>query len=258
MDININSSSDEDDNIPSKKIKKYTQHFSPKWLNMFDWLIKKNNRSYCKFCDIPITGSKTHLERHDSSKHHEIKAAEARKTIKIDKMFNNNKEILLQQKIKIAETKLCAFIVEHNLPMRTMDHLTPLLKSIFPDSDIAKGISVGRTKTTGTILNVLKEENFSRILEDLRKYPFSIIADETTDISVSKSMAIVVRYCRNDCLVMDKFLNLIEVESATAESLCNSIKNLLVSNNVPLENLVGFAADHAAVMMGKYHRVQAL
>lgn len=186
MDNEIDNSSPSDDehNIPLKKIKKYTQHFSSKWTNMFDWLVKKENKAYCNVCNQFIEGSKTHLKRHDSCQRHTKNAAEAKKIIKIDNVFNNDKQVLLQKQVKTAEIKLCALIAEHNLPVRIMDHLTPLLKSIFPDSSIAKAISVGRTKAAGTILNVLKEESFSKILDDLRRYPFSIIADETTDVSL--------------------------------------------------------------------------
>lgn len=48
-----------------------------------------------------------------------------------------------------------------------------------------------------------------------------------------------------------------EVKSSTTEDLYVAIKNVLDNNNVPYKNLIGFAADHAAVMMGQFNGVQA-
>jgi len=49
--------------------------------------------------------------------------------------------------------KVANFMVEHNVPFAVSDHLTPLLRDIFPDSQIAKQYSSCRTKTM-SILNL--------------------------------------------------------------------------------------------------------
>ena len=41
------------------------------------------------------------------------------------------------------------FLIQHNLPLATADQ--PLIKSIFPDSNIAKSYAGGRTKTSAII-----------------------------------------------------------------------------------------------------------
>jgi hypothetical protein len=38
------------------------------------------------------------------------------------------------------------FIVHHNLPLATADHLGPLFKDIFPDSQIAKAYACKKQK----------------------------------------------------------------------------------------------------------------
>ena len=43
------------------------------------------------------------------------------------------------------------FIVEHNVPIAVTDHLSPLFREIFPDSEIAKWYASCRTKTTSMI-----------------------------------------------------------------------------------------------------------
>ena len=60
------------------------------------------------------------------------------------------------EQIKIAEIKLPAFVVEHNLSFQVMDHLSDLVKEIFPDSNLlACNFKSKHTKTRSIIKNVL-------------------------------------------------------------------------------------------------------
>ncbi|KAI4454087.1 hat family dimerization domaincontaining protein-related [Holotrichia oblita] len=97
------------------------------------------------------------------------------------------------RKVKECELKLTMLIVEHNLPIFLMDHLPKLLASAAPDSEILKTISCARTKVTAIIHN-FKEESEANISAILKGTRFSVIIDETTDISVKKCLAILVRY----------------------------------------------------------------
>ena len=44
----------------------------------------------------------------------------------------------MSEQVKKAEIKMATFVVEHNQPFAVMDHLSDLVKVIFPDSNIAK------------------------------------------------------------------------------------------------------------------------
>lgn len=57
----------------------------------------------------------------------------------------------IQAKIHIAYILLVCFIAEHNLPFLIADHLTDLCKSIFPDSAIAQGLHMKRTRCTDIV-----------------------------------------------------------------------------------------------------------
>lgn len=52
------------------------------------------------------------------------------------------------------------------------------------------------------------------------------------------------------------FLGLVPVHLTNAETLFNSVVELLKKNKIPLENILGFAADNAAVIMGQKSSVQ--
>lgn len=134
----------------------------------------------------------------------------------INDHFINEKQ---QEKlVKSRELKMTMFLHEHNLPFLLMDHLPKLIVSVCPDSKIAKGIICCRTKATSLTKECIAKEQISEISEKLRLNVFSIIIDETTDISTEKSLAIVARfYDSGEC--KDRFLGLIKVKSCSADDI---------------------------------------
>lgn len=48
----------------------------------------------------------------------------------------------------MAHILLICFIAEHNLPFLLANHMTDLCKAMFPDSAIANGLHMKRTKCT--------------------------------------------------------------------------------------------------------------
>lgn len=83
---------------------------------------------------------------------------------------------------------------QHNIPFSTMDHLAKLLKESIPDSKIFQKLEIGRPKTTAIIKNMIGAEYKKELTEKLRKVPFSILADKSTDISSEKIFCIMIRY----------------------------------------------------------------
>lgn len=72
-----------------------------------------------------------------------------------------------------------------------MDHLPSVISSAFPDSTIAKNMSIKRKKATQICIDVLGPAGHKEIIDDIRKHPFSFIIDETTDISLQKCLAVL-------------------------------------------------------------------
>lgn len=71
-----------------------------------------------------------------------------------------------------------------------------------------------------------------------------MMVDETTDISVKKSLFVIGKFW-SDNGVYDRLLYLVNVSDGTYEALYKQIKKLLDDNKIPYENLIGFAADNA-------------
>ena len=102
------------------------------------------------------------------------------------------------------------------------------------------------------------------LVDSLKKYQFSIIIDETTDISTYKSCAVLVKYHDEDSKRIEtRFLDLLDVyalsdnesEGSTGQHLFTLITNLLSDHQIPLKNLIGFAADGASNIMGQHNSV---
>lgn len=78
----------------------------------------------------------------------------------------------------------------------------------------------------------------------VKKNKFSLLIDESTNISLSQILAVMVKYYDNKKRkVTDALLHIIEIDEASAENLYKSVKNLLSEKNIPLSDIIGSASD---------------
>lgn len=101
----------------------------------------------------------------------------------------------LETSLKKADCYISAFfVVEHNLPFRVTEHLANLISKICTDLEIAKNIKCSRTKTTAVVKNVIGQSSSNNICTILKSTKFSLIIDESTDLSTKKHLVVVARY----------------------------------------------------------------
>lgn len=253
---------------PPKASLKYHQRYSILWEASplyKGWLTVSKKGSlyaFCKLCgsDILVKAGKTQLDKHAKSKKH----IDSCKTLLRQPTINSLPSVQLcnglATKVKDAEIRLAAFVVEHNLPFNVMEHLPALLKATCVDSEVAKGLACSRTKTTAMVKNVLGAESKHLLIEEMKTTYFSLIVDESTDVSCMKHVCIVVRLAaKNLTAVKDKFFALLEVTDATADGLFNLITASMDKHDIPWRSrMVGFGADGANTMMGRHHSLQSL
>ena len=72
------------------------------------------------------------------------------------------------------------FIAEH-CSILTCDHLTDFCKAAFPNSKIATGMKLRRTKCSALLKNVLKPHFLDDLKQDIGDEKFSLLLDESTD-----------------------------------------------------------------------------
>ena len=74
----------------------------------------------------------------------------------------------------------------YNIPLAFNDHLSPMLRSVFPDSAIATKYHSAATKAT-CMLNLAVAPTLKMALVDIMKLnPFSIAVDGSNDVGLSK------------------------------------------------------------------------
>ncbi|KAI8117673.1 SCAN domain-containing protein 3 [Lucilia cuprina] len=203
------------------------------WATALDWK-KEMNPSFASLCNVSLKASsgKTDLLVHAQTNKH-ISASNA-----------------ISAQKKIDEWSITCSMVA--------DHLVNVCQSSFSDSDIATNMSLGRTKANAIVKNVIGKKQFSTVCELLRNNKFSLCVDESTDLSNTKSLCLVVRVCF-DFNIQDLFFGLLKVQECDAKSLYKLIVDHFTENNINYRmNMVGFAADGTAVMTGKNNSVAKL
>jgi hypothetical protein len=82
---------------------------------------------------------------------------------------------------------------------------------IFDNNDVVKNIKLKCTKATQLATEILGPMTKDVTFEKLKKEKFSLIVDETTDVSTAKSLVINGRFYNGEAgKVKDHFIDLIE------------------------------------------------
>ena len=89
------------------------------------------------------------------------------------------------------------------------------------------------------IVNASVRETSKAIIKDLNNEFFSILVDESRDISMKEQMSLVLRYVNKKGIIIEQFLGIVYVASTTALSLKCAIECLLCEHNLSLTNLCG-------------------
>ena len=108
------------------------------------------------------------------------------------------------------------------------------------------------------IVNAIARETSKAIIKDLDNGFFSILVDQSRDISVKEQMALVLRYVNKKGIIIERFLGIVHVASTTALSLKHAIECLLCEHNLSLSNLRGQGYDGASNMQGDINGLKTL
>ena len=158
---------------------------------------KLNSEGYCKVCrkNINVSSGKLQLVRHQDSEAHRknCKSLESQKTL-TSFVRSNQDKVSLEKATKKADLYIAAFVAEHNLPFALTEHIPELLTKICSDSEIAKNVKCGRTKTTSIVKNVIGRLGSKSTIDTLKTVKFSLIIDESTDLSTTKHLVMIGRY----------------------------------------------------------------
>ena len=113
-----------------------------------------------------------------------------------------------------------------------------------------------RWRVQNQIISLMGDAIQKQILSDISqcKY-FSILADETTDVSQTEQFSLSVRFIK-DTNAHEEFLCFVPVSSTTGKDLASTIFTQLSPLGLSLEHMRSQGYDGASNMSGKYRGVQ--
>lgn len=231
----------------------YQQRFRKEWLKdpLFkDWLTEvpgESGKAKCKFCKSVFHAKHSDLVQHTKTKKHISSTNISSSSRKLDEFVMSTKDT---QKVGQAEASLALFVACHS-SIHIIDDLSELCKSTFNDSQTAAGIKIHRTKCSAIMKFVLAPHFEKLLLEDIGNGPFSILIDESNDISVIKMLGIaIVYFSRSKTGLTSTFLSLSELQNCDAQSISACVLQTLRDKGLNIKNLKGIGVDNASVMTG--------
>ena len=169
---------------------------------------------------------------------------------------NRNEDTTFSRKVTKAEVMVTNFLVQHNLPIATADHLGPLFKEIFPDSSIASSYSCGRTKSSAILNEALAPQCHKYVVEHCKTHPYSVGTDGSNDTGVEKMNPASIRIfdLSRSKTVTNHFFDMCLTEGehgAKAFKIFEAIEEKFTKDSMLWSNCVSLSIDNTNTMIGR-------
>nr|CAH7760531.1 unnamed protein product [Callosobruchus chinensis] len=272
--------------------------FQLRWLQKWTWLAysAKFDGAFCKYCvffsnyyggvgkqplgklvEAPFNTWKDAVEvfsRHSTSEYHKFSFLRAESRLSIVENKTESIEIMLNSKLReqvqsnreklipIIETII--FCGRQGLSLRGIEIVVRyilMMVNLWKMTEIFEPFSVYDPRIQNELINscnaiivntLIKKVNASR--------SFSILADETADISGVEQLSLCVRYVDNETPnIREDFVQFVPVHDVTGKGLANSIMEEyreIPGNGINSLYMVGQGYDGAAAMSGQFQGVQ--
>ena len=188
---------------------------------------------------------KGNILKHSKSQFHQ----ELAKSMKTQSQLNlSGPSSSEASKVIEAEVKMAVMAACNNIPLAFHDHLSPMIRSIFPDSRIALKYHSASTKAT-CMLNLAVAPMLKQTLVESMK--FSISIDGSNDAGLKKMNPVMVRlFDSKECRIVTQFLDMCTTTSGTAKCLFHTLDGklaeLLQSSN-PWNLCASVGVDNTSV-----------
>lgn len=159
---------------------------------------------------------------------------------------------------KIVDIKLAVFIAKHS-SIASVDHLSTLLRSSSSEESPFSKLRLHKSKCTAILNKVVSPSILESLVKDIGNSKYSLIVDESTDVSQTKWMSVCVRFFDiKKRIVTTQFLGIFLVEEATAEHLFDSMELFLKKVGLNIQNIIAIGTDGAKNLCGKNKSLFAL
>lgn len=169
--------------------------------------------------------------------------------------FSKSGESSLEKKTLKAEVMVTNFLVQHNLPIATADHLGPLFRSIFPDSQIASKYSSARTKTSAILNVAMGPFCHSAVVQHCQSHPFSLGTDGSNDTGLLKMNPVTIRIfdVKRSKTITSHFYDICTTsgeDCSKAYAIFDAIKSKFDADSIPWSHTVSLSVDNTNAMIG--------
>lgn len=237
-----------------KRRKVYTQKYRKEWesdIEIKNWIQEiatDNTIVFCKYCRCTLKAHHALLLEHTKTLKH-IKVAEPFSCQRQAKLKFDQAPVCSLEKAT-SEVKLTLFVTCH-CAIRCIDHLSQLCKFWIRGINNIKEIKLHRTKSTAILKNIIARHFENDLRNDIGDGFYSLLVDESTDITVLKQLGIcIIYFSTSKKSIVSTFLKLQPLEGGNAESIVKAIKTVLVEYNLSMQKMCGLGTDNASVMTG--------
>lgn len=217
----------------------------------------------CILCNITISCAQhgaAAVKRHATMKKHLETAAKHRdkngvlqppKTVQATIDFSTGRpRASVQDQVCEAEAIFVMSVVSKSIPYSWADTATDMYKRMFPDSDIAKNFSCGRTKLSYIVSDGLGPHFKSKIIAELCRPNvfFSLMIDETPKPEQRvQQLDVLIRYfSESQKQVVVEHLQSFNLGRATGDIIAGCVEDALAE--LPTQGLLCFFSDGPNVM----------
>lgn len=192
-----------------------SRKYRDEWEKQFMWVKESSDGSgeaYCKSCHCNLAPRLSSLQNHEKSGKHQKKQSALSHTsaLKVSPSVSDD--------VKRAELEIASAMCCHCSTV-SVDHISDVIKRNGKGSTLGK-ISIHRTKCSKLLTEVISPGYVDELASDVLGQKFAILVDESTDVSSSKLLCIVIRYfSRAEKRIVTEFVEVVQVREATGEAL---------------------------------------
>ncbi|KAL5550599.1 hypothetical protein UlMin_000775 [Ulmus minor] len=143
--------------------------------------------------------------------------------------------------------ELLNFLADHNEEVRVV-----ALKNA------PENIRLTSPKIQKDIVNVCAIETINVIIRDMRDAVFSILVDESRDVSIKEQMVVMFHYVDKKGYVIESFIGIEHVANTTTVSLKTTIDKLFSKHRLSISRLRGQGYDGTSNMSGEFNGLKTI
>lgn len=166
--------------------------------------------------------------------------------------LQRERNVSFQDRKANAEAMVTSFTVENTLTFSVVPKIIDLAKALAKDKKVLDDLHMERTTCAYKLNEGLASVTRKRIVQDMQNTPFSINLDECTSNANEKVLSILVSYFSEtlNMSVVQHYAS-VTLTVVNAETVFQTVVDLLKNDDIPLDNVVSSLSDSAAYMRGK-------